>query len=56
MLNTLSQTEKGKHCVTSLTWGTLRMQQAGDYNTKEADSDTENKLMVRRGQRKEEGT
>ena len=56
MLNTLSQTEKGKHCVISLVWGILRTQQAGDYNTKEADSDTENKLMARSGETKEEGT
>ena len=56
ILSEVSQAEKGKHCVISLVWGILRTQQAGDYNTKEADSDTENKLMARSGETKEEGT
>ena len=44
MLSEVSQTEKNKYCIISLTCGIQKIQQTNEYNKKEADS--ENKLVV----------
>ena len=41
-----SQTEKDKSCMISLICGIEKMQQTSEYDKKEANSQTENKLIL----------
>ena len=51
MLSEISQAEKDKYCMLSLTCGLYKVKQTNGYNNKETDTDAENKLVVTSGER-----
>ena len=56
MLSEISQTKKYKHFMILVKCGIYKMLQTSEYNKKEADSDTEMKLVVTNREWERRGT